>query len=191
MKEGIIKDKYEIVIKELQTIISILYIFAVGIGMLFNFQKFSEFGINIFEFVDIFDFLIAPFSDFKILLFVIISLTLTYLLFRLDVFWKAKYPKAYSKISFGWDKKNWYNSFRYLSFGLLFIYYLYLSSNKYGEISKKQILNQSTIKIRFNDNEIKTGKMIGKTRDIIFLLNDKKVEAIPITSAVKEFEIKE
>ncbi len=69
MKEGIIKDKYEIVIKELQTIISILYIFAVGIGMLFNFQKFSEFGINIFEFADIFDFLIAPFSDFKILLF--------------------------------------------------------------------------------------------------------------------------
>jgi len=31
--------------------------------------------------------------------------------------------------------------------------------------------------------------MIGKTRDIIFLLNGEKVEAIPITSVVKEFEI--
>ena len=32
-------------------------------------------------------------------------------------------------------------------------------------------------------------KMIGKTIDIIFLLNNKRVEAIPIKSLVKEIEI--
>ena len=31
--------------------------------------------------------------------------------------------------------------------------------------------------------------MIGKTKDVIFLLTNEKVEAIPITSLVKEFEI--
>ena len=37
--------------------------------------------------------------------------------------------------------------------------------------------------------QIKKGKMIGKTKDVIFLLNGEKVEAIPILSLVKEIEI--
>jgi hypothetical protein len=189
MKEGIIKDTYEVVIKEIQTVITISYILAVGIGMLFNFQKYSEFGINIFDYADVFDFLIAPFSDFKILIFTIISLTFSYLIFKLDILWKRKFPKSYSKHNFRLDKKIWYNSFRYISFAIIFIFYLYLSANKYGNISKKQILNQSSITIRFSDNEIKKGKMIGKTKDVIFLLTDENVEAIPITSLVKEIEI--
>ena len=189
MKEGIIKDTYEVALKEIQTIITISYILAVGIGMLFNFQKFSEFGINIFDYADVFDFLIAPFSDFKILLFTIISLTLTYFIFRLDSFWKRKFPKTYSKQSFGMDKKVWFNSFRYFSFAIVFIFYLFISADKYGRISKEQILNQSSIKIRFSDNESKNGIMIGKTKDVIFLMTGEKVEAIPITSLVKEIEI--
>ncbi len=44
MKEGLVKDTYEVVIKEIQTVITISYIIAVGIGMLFNYQKFDEFG---------------------------------------------------------------------------------------------------------------------------------------------------
>ena len=189
MKEGIIKDTYESVIKEIQTILTISYVLAVGIGMLFTFQKYSEFGINIFDYADVFDFLIAPFSDFIILLFTIISLSIVYLILRLDLFWKRKYPNSYSKMSFGWDKKIWYNYYRYFSFATLFIFYLYISADTYGKISKENILNQTSTKIRFSDNEIKKGKMIGKTRDIIFLLNGEKVEAIPITSVVKEFEI--
>jgi len=189
MKEGLIKDTYETVIKEIQTILTIFYILAVGIGMLFTFKKYSEFGINIFDYADVFDFMVAPFSDFKILLFTIISLAISYFLLRLDLFLKRKFPKSYSKMSFGWDKKKWYNFFRYFSFVILFISYLFISANYYGAISKEQILNQASIKIRFSDNEIKKGKMIGKTKDVIFLLSGKNVEAIPLTSLVKEIEI--
>ncbi|MFT6795006.1 MAG: hypothetical protein ACJART_000137, partial [Maribacter sp.] len=32
MKEGLIKDTYELIIKEIQTIITLLYLLAVGIG---------------------------------------------------------------------------------------------------------------------------------------------------------------
>ncbi|MCD4791329.1 MAG: hypothetical protein K8R37_15145 [Bacteroidales bacterium] len=188
-KEGIIKNTYEIVIKEIQTIISIAYALAVGIGMLFNFQKFSEFGINIFDYADVFDFLIVPFSDIKILLFTIITLTLSFLFFRFDLIWMKKFPKLYSKINIGLDKKKWYTSFRYIFFAFIFLYYLYLLADKYGKISKEQILNEPSIEIRFSDNEIKTGKMIGKTKDVIFLLNGEKTEAIPITSLVKGIEI--
>jgi len=190
MKEGLIKDTYETALKEIQTITTVSYILAVGIGMLFTFQKYSEFGINIFDFADVFDFLIAPFSDFKIFIFIIISVTFTYLLFRLDFFWRSKFPKSYSKMAFGWDKKEWYNTFRYLSFGLLFVFYLYISADTYGEVSKAEILNQPPIEIRFTDNEIKKGKIIGKTKEVIFLIRGEEVEAIPITSVVKEFEIR-
>ena len=188
MKEGLIKDTYEIVIKEIQTVITILYIIAVGVGMLFNYQKFDEFGINIFDYADVFDFLIAPFSDFQILIFTIISLTIPYLIIKLILLWKRKFPKSYYKLNFG-SKKTLPNSSKYFALAFIFIYYLYISADRYGNISKDQMLNQPLIKIRFIDNEIKEGKMIGKTKEVIFLLNDEKVEAIPIISLVKEIEI--
>jgi hypothetical protein len=50
MKEGLIKDVYEAILKEIQTVIALGYILTVGIGMLFNYQKYSEFNINIFEY---------------------------------------------------------------------------------------------------------------------------------------------
>ena len=80
MKEGLIKDTYELIFKEIQTVITIFYILIVGIGMLFTYHKYSEFGINIFDYADVFDFLVAPFSDFKILLFSTITITLVFLL---------------------------------------------------------------------------------------------------------------
>lgn len=189
MKEGIIKDAYELVIKEIQTIISVSYIAAVGIGMLFNYQKFIQFRINIFDYADVFDFLISPFSDIKILSFTVISIILALLIVYLDVLWKKKFPKAYSRFNFRWDEKSWFTAMRLLSTGILIILYLIIASRQYGKISKEEVLNQSLTKIRFSDNEIKKGKMIGKTNDVIFLLSGEKVEVIPITSLVKEIHI--
>ena len=190
MKEGLIKDAYELIIKEIQTIITLLYLLAVGIGMLFNYQKYSEFDINIFEYSDVFDFLIAPFADFNISLFALASSTVMFLLLRIDIFWEKKFPKSYSAANFGLDKKNWYNSFRYITFAIGLIIYLYISANFYGEFTKNEIENSEPITIRFEDNEVKSGKLIGKTKDILFLLKNDGVEAIPITSVVKEIKIK-
>ncbi len=81
--EGLIKDKYEPLLKELQSIISIFYILAVAIGMVFNYQKYSEFGINIFDYADIFEFLIAPFSDTTILFFTIGSCIICLSIFQI------------------------------------------------------------------------------------------------------------
>lgn len=96
MKEGLIKDAYELIIKEIQTIVTISYIIAVAVGMLFNFQKYDEFDINIFYYGDVFDFLIAPFSDVYIILFATVSILIVYLLLRMDSYWKKKWPKVYS-----------------------------------------------------------------------------------------------
>ena len=191
MKEGIIKDAYELVIKEVQTIISISYVVAVGIGMLFNYQKYMQFGINIFDYADVFDFLISPFSDVKILSFTVISILLALLIAYLDILWKKKFPEAYSRFNLGWDEKSWFTTMRIISTAVLIVLYLIIASGIYGKISREEVLNQPLTRIRFSDDEIKTGKMIGKTNDVVFLLSGDKVKAIPITSLVKEIEIRQ
>ena len=190
MKEGLIKDTYELIFKEIQTVITIFYILIVGIGMLFTYQKYSEFGINIFDYADVFDFLVAPFSDFKIVLFSTITILLVFLFFKLDSLYKRKFPKNYSSMNFGWDKKSWFNSYRYFLFFILFILYINLSADVYGKFTSKQTKRKSPINLKYSDNETINGILIGKTKDVIFLLQGKKVKAIPINSLIKEFEIK-
>ena len=107
MKEGVIKNAYELLLKDFQTIITLFYLLAVGIGMLFNYQKFSAFGINIFEYADVFDFLIAPFSDYKIIVFAVFSLIVPYLLYLFDAYYKKNHSESYEKMNFGYDKKVW------------------------------------------------------------------------------------
>ncbi len=189
MKEGLIKDAFEPVIKELQTILTIAYILSVGVGMLFMYQKYSRFDINIFDYADVFDFLIAPFSDYVILIYILGSALVAFFIMKTDSFLQKKHPKYYSKINFGIEKKPWFDLYRYLTFSFLLIFYIFLSANTYGKISKKQILKQAPIEIRFADNEIKKGIMIGKTQSVIFLLSGKRVDVIPVTSMVKEITI--
>lgn len=190
MKEGLIKDAYELLLKELQTIVTATYIIAVGIGMLFNYQKFSEFDINIFEYADVFDFLIAPFSDFYILIFAALSISIFSIVVKLNAIWKNKWPKFYSRINFGRDKKSWFKTYRMILLVLSFGLYLYLSADFYGKYVKERIINDNFISIVLSDDEIKSGKLIGKTKDVIFLINEDHVYALPISSTVKEIRIK-
>lgn len=126
MNSGI-KQTLAIIRKDLQTIISFFYLVLVAVGMFFTHKKYAVFGIDIFEYADVFDFLIAPFSDVKILLFTGITLLLLVVVILLDVLWKAKSPSSYSKLYLKIDKKSWFNSFRYFSFMLLLIFYLNIS----------------------------------------------------------------
>ncbi|AFM05111.1 hypothetical protein Fleli_2758 [Bernardetia litoralis DSM 6794] len=188
--EGLIKDKYEAILKETQSIISIFYILAVAIGMLFNYQKYSEFGINIFDYADIFEFLVAPFSDVIILFFTIGSCLFIYLFFKFDTWLMKKHPNFYSIITLGWDKKTWYDSNRYILFISMFFLFLYSVADFYGRLSSQKTKEQTPITLRFVDNEIKKGIIIGNTKQVIFFLEGEKVKAIPFTAIVKEFEIK-
>lgn len=190
LNEGLIKNKYESIFKEIQGIISIFYILAVAIGMLFNYQKYSEFGINIFDYADIFEFLVTPFSDITVLFFTFITCLICYFTFLFDSWTIKKYPKFYSKIVFGFDKKEWYNSFRYFTFLIVFFLYLYYAADFYGKLALDKTQKQTPISLRFVDNELKKGIMIGKTKEIIFLLEGEKVKVIPFNALVKEFEIK-
>lgn len=187
--EGFIKDSYEVIIKEFQTLISVFYLLLVGIGMIFNYYKYSEFGINIFQYADAFDFLIAPFQDVYIILFSVLSTILPYAVFRLDAYFEKAKPVLYSKLNFGLDKKSWFNTYRIIVFSWLFIYYLTLAGEKYGQYYERNIQDQTTLSIVMQNKEVEKGKLIGKTKEIIFLLKDKKVTAIPLNASVMKIKI--
>lgn len=190
MEEGIIKDRTEAIFRELQTVISVFYILMVGIGMLFEYKRYVLFGINIFDYADVFDFLIAPFKSPRIFLFILLSLIIAYVVFKLDVLIQAKMPKLYRISSFGWDKKPWYPVFRYFTVAVVFITYVFLSS---GILAKKYKSgfhkNAEEIQVVYSENSKIVGKMIGKTNETLFLLTNNKVKIIPINALVKEIDL--
>lgn len=189
MSEGLIKDAYEKIIKEIQSILTFSYIVIIGIGMLFTYQKYSEFNINIFDYADVFEFLIAPFSDPYIVLFSSLSISFIFLLIRLDVVWRAKYPSFYIKASFGIANKPWYETYRKITFGSLIVFYLIMSSDIYGRFMKTKVQNQSYITVKFSNGTFQRGQLIGKTKEVLFLLKEQKVNIIPITSSVEEINL--
>ncbi|GAB5553807.1 MAG: hypothetical protein Sapg2KO_33980 [Saprospiraceae bacterium] len=190
MKEGLIKDAYELIIKELQSVVTVGYIFMVGIGMLFNHRFYENFGVNIFEYGDVLDFLIAPFEDIIIVLFTIGSCIVVWIAFYMDKFWREKSPKWYSIMNFGIDKSSWFSIYRVTGFILVFLLYLNLAAMLYGDIKSAKVEDQANIEVRFSDNEVISGKLIGKTQGVLFLLQEDQVKAIPITAMVKEYDIR-
>lgn len=189
MNEGLIKDVYEKVIKELQTLITLSYLLMVAVGMVFKYHLFIEFGINIFDYADVFEFLIAPFSDPKILLFTFISMIFSYAIIRMDIIWKKKFPRWYSISNFGMDKKKWFKIYRRVLLASIFVLYLFLAAGLYAKYTVKKIKKQSPVEITFSDNSTSNGILVGKTKDMLFLLKDNRVHAIPLSSSVKEYQI--
>jgi uncharacterized membrane protein len=184
-ENGLIDDKYELIIKEFQTILSVFYLLLVGIGMLFSYSKYSQFDINIFQYSDVFDFLLTPFRDITIFIFTFITILSVYVVLKLDSFTKMKFPKFYnSKFNFRLTKSK---SIQLLSIVMLFILYLTILSGRYGKTYKKQILARpKTIKITLNNGMIKTGNLLGKNNGYVFLLenNNNEVNIYPITNVI-------
>lgn len=181
-KNGLIDDKYELIVKEFQTVLSLFYLLLVGIGMLFSYSKYSQFGINIFQYSEIFDFLLTPFRDITIFIFSFITIFIVFLVYKLEKLTKNKFPEFYnSKFHFGLMKSK-----PILSLIIMFVLYLFIFSGKYGKMTKKRILTKpNVIKITLLNGKIKKGKLIGKNNNYVFLLSKgNEVTIYPISNLI-------
>lgn len=175
--------------KELQNLSIVFYGSIVGIGMLFTYKKYAAFGINIFEYADIFDFLVAPFADFNILLYTALTLLVVAVLVRFDDWARRKYPVLYSKTSFGWDKSPNFNTYKKINGAVLVILYLGISSDIYATFTKQAIQERPPILLKYSDNHTIRAIPIGKTKEVLFLWHRDQVKAISINASVKQYEI--
>lgn len=181
-------ERKQSVLNQAQGIAPLFYAIMVAIGMLFEYYRYIAFGINIFQYADIFDFLIAPFKDFLIIGFVLITTGIAYLAVLIDKFLR-RFPKFYKIVNFGLTKKYWFKRYTQISFILVFGTYLVISSILFSEKNHKKIIAQNqTIEIMYADNELVKGNLIGKTKEVIFLYVDKKVTIIPSSSLIKKIE---
>lgn len=178
----------ENILSQIQGIVPLAYATMVAIGMLFEYHRYKIFGINIFQYADIFDFLIAPFKDFSIIgALVLISFSL-YLGHSLDKLMK-KWPKLYHIANFGMSKKSWFNSYVRITFMLLLISLLFYASSNLAEKNYNKVKsNNNKILLLYADNKKIKGDLIGKTKEVIFLFCEGKITIIPSTSFIKKIE---
>ena len=123
------------------------YLIMVIIGMIFNYFRFDMFGLNIFQYASVFDFLISPFEDMHILLFIFGSILLVLFTMKMDKLWKKHFPKSYKKWTFKWTERSWYKP-PAISLSLPPIYFmdLFLCVYTYNAVPQKKTL-PSGIKI--------------------------------------------
>lgn len=181
--------KGESIINQIQGAVPLLYGVMVAIGMLFEYFRYKVFEINIFQYADIFDFLIAPFKDFTIFVYLIATIFIVYIGYLFDKLLQ-KWPKIYAFLNFGLTKKSWFKTYTRISFATVFGFYLFISSTVLAKINHQNVINQKNkISILFADSENVEGNLIGKTKEVVFLYKDEKVIIIPSVSLIKKIAI--
>ncbi len=179
MRMVLVKKEYEKIVSELPRILPVGYLIMVLIGMLFNYFKFDYFGINIFQYASVFDFLISPFEDPHILLFIFGSLLVVVFTLVMDKLWERRFPKSYKRWTLSWMNKGWYKP---LSFVLVLIVYIFYGAYIYGAYTYGSIHRQKDVVVRFQDADTLHGKQIGKVGNTLFLLCENEVKVIPFTA---------
>ncbi len=174
-----------------QAYITLGYLTVVITGMMFDFNYYDRFSINIFEYADVLDFLLAPVKNVQLMLFAFGTFLIVFLLYQLDRLWERKSPNTYKKFNFG-ASKRFSDRYRPVGFTLsLFLYFL-IAADHYGERmynSYQEDADQIEIIFESDQRQI-SGKLIGKNTDYIFLESeDKAVKAIPVSSDVQEIVI--
>lgn len=166
------------------------YLLVVGVGMLFNHRRHARFGIDIFEHADVLHFLVAPFADVRILLFSAAAVLLTVSGYQLDLLWERRSPSSHRKWSLGASGRPWYRWLRIASFFLLLTVAADAAANRYAAWAEADVRGGGDVIVRFADNEELRGKLIGSTREILFLLDGEATRAIPLGAMVKDVRLR-
>jgi|GEM_PF-1969253 len=190
MNEGLVSNKFEEYIKEIQGVLALGYVFLVIIGMINEFVFYQTFNVNIFQYSEIWDFLIAPFKRVQSIIFLTISVVFSYLGYMLDVYLERKWPKLHYYLSFGAANKKWFKTQRVIMTLIAFLFLLIYYSNISSKAFKANIIEQKNhdVEIVFDSKSQQkvSANYIGSNSNYLFILNkEKQVEIIPIHSKIE------
>lgn len=174
-----------------QAYITLGYLTVVIIGMMFDFDYYKRFNINIFEYADVLDFLLAPVKNVQLMFFAFATFAVVYSFFLIDSYWQRKRPASHKRFNFGMSPE-FAKKYKPYMFAFTLILYFYMASGIYGERMYEEFqAGNETIEIIYeSDQRMISGKLIGKNTDYIFLeAADKAIKAIPVASDVQEIII--
>lgn len=154
-------------------------------------QKYALFGINVFEYASVFDYLIAPFNNPQIMLFTLGSLLFCGLVIWSNLWMAKRFKRLYTWMWLGLNNKSWFGAFSFVTFLALILVYVWLASLAHALVSWQSFNTTEPIEVVFADGESKQGKLIGKTQSYLFLHADERIKVVPVTAAVKRLVLKE
>jgi hypothetical protein len=192
MKTKLFNKINHILSRDFNLSLSVGYLGLVFIGIIFQGKFYYNFNINIVQYSDISDFLLAPLQNPKILIFTILSVTIIYL-FNLGDDWFAKsYPKVHDFLMLGFDKTKYEEWFSIKGMLLMTILYILFAASIYGDLQYHHIKQAKycDTKITFKENKYEPSDtliFIGKTNSYVFLFNrtKKQTDIVPMNDVLK------
>jgi hypothetical protein len=184
-------------IRGIQDVFSLGYLLLILLGMLHEFLFFRKFGLNVFDYYDIIDFLLVPLKNAFILLFFVSLILLSLFLIALDEYWERKHPSSYRMVSFGLNTRPWWPLWRQIQFVLIVLLYTWFAAKGYAHVKHELILQRPEnrqITIDFlgegPEKDMHNATKIGQNKDFLFILPDSsnRVLAIPLNSNILTIE---
>ncbi|MEN0002649.1 MAG: hypothetical protein AAF798_00850 [Bacteroidota bacterium] len=188
-EDGGFNAQIKLFFKDFQNVLTFGYISLVAIGMIFEGCYYYHFGINIFEYADILDFLLGPFRRPISIFVLLVNIVIFLFVFRIDNFYYKNYPKMHRMMNlYMYDipffKRNRVNIFVLVALSLL-LFYAYDIGKEAAEEMPKLDPNYQVI---FADDPKSSAEYfkIGQNRQYLFMLDStKKVNIIPINSQIQ------
>lgn len=110
--------------------------------------------------------------------------------YAVDFYWQKWFTRSYSKSLFHLDKNPLFISLRPMILVVSFAIYLLFAAHLYGKSAYKTVLNSGEVSFVYSDNQITTGKLIGKTSSFFFVYSPRKdIIAIPISASLKQVNL--
>ena len=193
MKDTFFKDTFSFLGKDINLSLSLSYIALIAIGMTFDVMYYREFDVNIIQFSDISDFLLTPFRDPFIIIFVAGSILFMFVTLIFDDWIEANYPKIYKSMYAGISQESYNNFYKRYNGTLIFIFiFVYFVAKIYGYNKADKIYkgNAPPITVIFKDNKFEptdTLLYVGKTNNYTFLFNKgkKQIKIVPMSDVLR------
>ena len=194
--KGLLKGSFEEILREIQGLLAISYVFLIIIGMLYDVIYYALFGINIYEYAEILDFLVGPFKRPTSIFFFLTTVILSYVAYLLDLWMARVVPRIHNVLHMGLAKKKWYQNYRIVIFIITFLLLSVIYASLASNIEKKKVFKDDNYKVRvILDSEKKleiTGRKIGANSGYLFLLDaDNKVQIFSFEGSVERVILNE
>ena len=178
--------------KDISLSLTLSYVALVAIGIIFNSAYYLFFRINIIQYSDISDFLLAPFRDPFILIFTIGTIVFLHYNNIFDNWLEENHPKIHQSFYMGLDKEKFQQWYASKGMVLAIISYTCLVSGFYGifQFNKVKKGKRDYTHVIMKDNKFEptdTLYFIGKNNGFVFLYNKNKQQtnAIPMSDVLR------
>lgn len=193
MKITFFKSIAQFLKKDISLALSLSYIALIAIGIIFNSAYYLFFRINIIQYSDISDFLLAPFRDPFILIFTIGTIVFVHYNNIFDHWLEEKHPEIHQVFYKGLDKEKfqkWYSSSNGMS--LVIVFYVCSIAMLYARFQATKVKDgeNNYIHVVTKDNKFEpsdTLYFVGKNNGFTFLYNKSKKQTniIPMSDVLR------